>query len=71
MVRGLFAAGFKKRREYVKHLIDPHAPSMPENTDKEDTVKILVHINSPISHGQMEAERDGGKKELEQETLRE
>lgn len=59
MVRGLFAAGFKKRREYVKHLIDPRAPSRPEATDKGYTIKELVHINSGISHGWMEAVRVG------------
>lgn len=37
MVRGLFAAGFKKQREYVKHPIDPHAPPRPETMDKENT----------------------------------
>lgn len=71
MVRGLFAAGFKKRREYVKHLIDPRAPSRPEATDKGYTIKELVHINSGISHGWMEAVRVGWRKEPERETLRE
>lgn len=59
MVRGLFAAGFKKRREYVKLPIDPRAPSRPETTDKENTIKRLVHLNSHLSHGYMEAERVG------------
>lgn len=71
MVRGLFAAGFKKRRENVKHPIDSRAPSRPEAMDKEYTIKKLVHINSPISHGWMEAVRVGRQKELEQETFRE
>lgn len=28
----------------LKHPIDPHAPSRPEATDKEYTIKKLVHI---------------------------
>lgn len=49
MVRGLFAAGFKKQKEYVKHLIDPHAPLRPETTDKKYTIKKLAHINPQIT----------------------
>lgn len=49
MVRGLFAAGFKNQREYVKHLIDLLASSRPETMDKEYTITKLVHINSHIT----------------------
>lgn len=49
MVTGLFAASFKKQREYVKHLIDLLAPSRPETMDKKYTIKNLVHINSHIT----------------------
>lgn len=40
MVRGLFAAGFKKRREYVKHPIDRRAPRWPEVRDQKASAHV-------------------------------
>lgn len=45
-MRVLFAAGFKKWREYVKHPIDRRAPSRPEAVDKEYTITKLEHISA-------------------------
>lgn len=45
MVKGLFATGFKKRREYVKHPIDLCARLRPETMERECTIKKHVHIN--------------------------
>lgn len=64
MVRGLLAAGFKKQREYVKHLIDLLAPLRPETMDKEYTIKKLVHINSHITWV------DGGRESWRKERAR-
>lgn len=59
MVRGLFAAGFKKLREYVKHIIDLCAPLWLETTDKENTIKKLLHMVSRVT--QMEEKIHGVK----------
>lgn len=45
-MRGLFAAGFKKWREYVKHPIDRRAPQRPEAVDKEHTITEREHIST-------------------------
>lgn len=59
MVRGLFAAGFKKLREYVKHIIDLCAPLWLETTDKEYTIQKLLHVVSCTA--QMEEKTHGVK----------
>lgn len=67
MARGLFAAGFKKRREDVKHRIDPRAPPRPETTDSSAQSKNLMHITSRTPQWMLEEERT---EELEQEIFK-
>ena len=54
---GLFAAGYKKRREYVKYLIDRRGPLRLETVDEERTITKLAHVSSHISHVQIKVER--------------
>lgn len=56
MERALFAAGFIKHWEYVKHCFTPRSPKAVEEVH---TIKMLVHVSSCTSHGQVDGMREG------------
>lgn len=54
MERAVFAAGFIKHWEYVKHPVDCFTPQSPKAVEEVHTIEKLVHGSSRTPHGQVD-----------------
>lgn len=69
MERAVFAAGFIKLQDYVKHPVDGFAPRSPEAVEEVHAVKKPVHKSSSTSHGQMDVLQKAFSTSTEQDSV--